>query len=169
MPAMDCPLPDSEFLPREYSSWLPPPLPDYGGAAIEYSSASRTQLLPPPSCNGENYIFWPVGHAYGTADTYHDSFVFGQTSLLLDANVNNATTQVQQLPLPMSDGAGDVDMQPIAPQPNPRKRKAPTLRNDDWEPVKTRVIELHIAKKLPLPEVKETVEREYKAIGFTAT
>ena len=134
-----------------------------------YSSASRTQLLLPPSYNEESYLFWPVGHSYGTADSYHDPFVFGQTSLSLDANVNNAIAQVQQLPLPMSDGAGDVDMQPIAPQPNPRKRKAPTLRNDDWEPVKTRVIELHITKKLPLPEVKETVEREYKAIGFTAT
>ncbi|KAH8592587.1 hypothetical protein B0O99DRAFT_464286, partial [Bisporella sp. PMI_857] len=55
------------------------------------------------------------------------------------------------------------------PRPNSRKRKAPTLRADDWEPVKARVIELYIDRERPLPEVKEVVEQEFNSIGFTAT
>ena len=60
-------------------------------------------------------------------------------------------------------------MQTTAPPRNPRKRKAPTLRDDDWEPVKARIIELHVTQNRPLSEVKETLEQEFRSIGFTAT
>jgi len=56
-----------------------------------------------------------------------------------------------------------------APPPKKRKRKAPTLRSDDWEPVKSRIIELHIKQNLPLPDVKQIVETEFKSSGFSAT
>ena len=57
-----------------------------------------------------------------------------------------------------------------APPPKKRKRKAPTLRSDDWEPVKSRIIiELHITQNLPLPDVKQIVETEFKSSGFSAT
>ena len=46
-----------------------------------------------------------------------------------------------------------------------RKRKAPTLRVDAWEPYKARIIELHIEQGLPLGKVKDTIEKEF---GFTA-
>jgi hypothetical protein len=69
-----------------------------------------------------------------------------------------------------SGGIGEVDVQSMAPPAaQSRKRKAPTLRNEDWEPIKTRVIDLHIAQRLPLPRVKEMVEQEFKSTGFTAT
>ncbi|PVH70226.1 hypothetical protein DL98DRAFT_388852, partial [Cadophora sp. DSE1049] len=55
------------------------------------------------------------------------------------------------------------------PLPRSRKRKAQTLRDEDWEPVKRRVIELHITQNIPLPEVKIRVEEEFKSSGFTAT
>lgn len=47
----------------------------------------------------------------------------------------------------------------------PRKRKAPTLQAEAWEPYKARILELHITQKLPLKLVKEAIESEY---GFTA-
>jgi hypothetical protein len=47
---------------------------------------------------------------------------------------------------------------------NTRKRKAPTLRVEDWEPYKARVIELHIDQNRPLPEVKAIMENS----GFKA-
>ncbi|KAJ9636760.1 hypothetical protein H2199_007754 [Coniosporium tulheliwenetii] len=53
----------------------------------------------------------------------------------------------------------------MGPPTNPRKRKAPTLRAEDWEPYKARIIELHIEQNRPLPEVKDTIEREF---GFQA-
>jgi hypothetical protein len=42
----------------------------------------------------------------------------------------------------------------------PRKPKAPTLREADWEPHKARIIELHISEKRPLKEVKQIMEAE---------
>jgi hypothetical protein len=67
------------------------------------------------------------------------------------------------------NGTNDDNVQSMAPPPNQRKRKAPTLRHDDWEPVKARVIELHITQNRPLREVKEIVEEEFRATNFTAT
>ena len=65
---------------------------------------------------------------------------------------------------------GEIAAAPMAPPPpRTRKRKAPTLRADDWEPVKSRVIELHITQKLPLQEVKKIVETEFMSSGFSAT
>lgn len=46
-----------------------------------------------------------------------------------------------------------------------RKRKAPTLKADAWEPYKARVIELHINQGMPLQKVKEIIENEF---NFTA-
>ena len=48
------------------------------------------------------------------------------------------------------------------PPSRPRKRKAPTLRAEDWEPYKARIMELH---NLPLTEIKDKIEQEY---GFKA-
>jgi hypothetical protein len=47
----------------------------------------------------------------------------------------------------------------------PRRKKAQTLRDKDWEPFRTRVFELHITNGLPLKEVKAVMQREY---GFSA-
>ena len=54
---------------------------------------------------------------------------------------------------------------PMGPPANPRKRKAPTLRADAWEPYKARIVELHIRQGLPLREVKKNITKEF---GFTA-
>lgn len=53
----------------------------------------------------------------------------------------------------------------MGPPNKARKRKAPTLRADAWEPYKARIIELHHTQKLPLRKVKEVIKEEY---GFTA-
>jgi hypothetical protein len=50
-------------------------------------------------------------------------------------------------------------------QPPTRKRKAPTLHADAWEPYKRRILELHITQGLPLLEVRQKMEDEY---GFKA-
>lgn len=54
---------------------------------------------------------------------------------------------------------------PMGPPTKPRKRKAPTLRAEDWEPYKARIIELHITEGRSLPEVKQAIEEEF---GFAA-
>ncbi|KAF2820930.1 TPR-like protein [Ophiobolus disseminans] len=54
---------------------------------------------------------------------------------------------------------------PMGPPDRPRKRKAATLRADDWEPYKKRILDLHIEQKKSLPEVRQIVEKE---CGFKA-
>lgn len=54
---------------------------------------------------------------------------------------------------------------PMGPPIRPRKRKAPTLHANAWEPYKARIVELHITQGVPLKEVKEHVEKEF---GFVA-
>ena len=71
--------------------------------------------------------------------------------------------QAQGLQLP-SD-AQDIAAPPIPPPTKTRKRKAPTLTADAWNPYKDRIVELHIEQNLPLSKVKETMEKEF---GFTA-
>lgn len=53
----------------------------------------------------------------------------------------------------------------MGPPDRPRKRKAATLRADDWEPYKKRILDLHIEQKMPLRKVKELIEEKY---GFKA-
>jgi hypothetical protein len=46
-----------------------------------------------------------------------------------------------------------------------RKGKAPTLRTDDFEPYKARIIELHIDQGIPFLKVKDLTQRErYPAV-----
>lgn len=45
-----------------------------------------------------------------------------------------------------------------------RKRKAPTLKEKDWEPYKIRVLQLHVNQDKPLTEVKALMEES----GFQA-
>ena len=59
----------------------------------------------------------------------------------------------------------DTAVSSMGPPTRMRKRKAPTLRVDAWEPYKARIIELHIEQALPLGKVKDTIEKEF---GFTA-
>lgn len=54
----------------------------------------------------------------------------------------------------------------MGPPPKRRKKKAPTLRAKDWEPYKSRILDLHDTQRLSLETVKNMIETEF---GFTAT
>ncbi|KAG9503278.1 hypothetical protein J7337_006121 [Fusarium musae] len=66
------------------------------------------------------------------------------------------------------DGLGAAQTTPIpttGPPRKSRKKKAPTLRDEDFEPFKDRILELYETQKLPLEKVKSIIEEEF---GFTA-
>jgi hypothetical protein len=131
-------------------------------------ASGDTAMLHQSGFTGGMYLPSQAVQAFGdTAMLRQSDFTEGWMSLSEDQNAAAAVMQSHQLPV--ADGTNSVPVQPMAPPPNPRKRKAPTLRRDEWEPVKARVIELHISQNLPLPEVKERVEEEFKSSGFTAT
>lgn len=49
----------------------------------------------------------------------------------------------------------------MQPPPKPRKRKAATLRDVDWEPHKERIMELH-GSGMTLEDMKRTMELDFK-------
>ena len=99
-----------------------------------------------------------------------EAYDYGYLDALDSFDVNPARTAPvpnSHLPFPIAN-SGDrpnVASSPMSPPAVPRKRKAPTLKAADWEPYKARIIELHIDHNRPLPEVKDTIEKES---GFVA-
>ncbi|KAF5972154.1 hypothetical protein FBULB1_8876 [Fusarium bulbicola] len=92
-------------------------------------------------------------HSYAPLDPAYDFFIQG---LQDGSSVDNM------------DGLGGVQITPTAttgPPRKTRKKKAPTLRDEDFEPFKDRILELYETHKLPLEKVKTTIEEEF---GFTA-
>ena len=47
-----------------------------------------------------------------------------------------------------------------------RKRKAPTLKDSDWEPMKVRITQLYVEENLTVPRLREAIQTEF---GFQAT
>ena len=140
---------------------------DCGHAATKSTSlANYAQWVPITPYELGTYPSVSVVQAYGNITPLHsDGIVRSQMALQLESALDGTAAQSYQL----SNSTSDTNVQLVAPPTNPRKRKAPTLRPDNWEPVKARLIELHINQKRPLPEVKQIVEEEFKPIGFTAT
>nr|RBQ98924.1 hypothetical protein FVER53263_03224 [Fusarium verticillioides] len=92
-------------------------------------------------------------HSYAPPDPAYDSFIQG---LQDGSSVDNM------------DGLGAAQTTPIpttGPTRKSRKKKAPTLRDEDFEPFKDRILELYETQKLPLQKVKSIIEEEF---GFTA-
>ncbi|KAI4672456.1 uncharacterized protein J4E78_000957 [Alternaria triticimaculans] len=70
--------------------------------------------------------------------------------------ISEEEATLPQPPLPHTNPIADT---------RPRKKKARTLRETDWEPYKDRIIQLHHVDKRPLPEVRILIEQEF---GFIA-
>ena len=98
----------------------------------------------------------PLGQLASTHNYVSNSF---------DPSPAPYTSQPQNFP-PFNE-TKDKTAPSMGPPTKTRKRKAPTLHADDWEPYKARIIELHIEQDPPLPlrEVKDTIETEF---GFVA-
>ena len=70
-----------------------------------------------------------------------------------------------QQSLPAHDATQPTATVSMGPPTKPRKKKAPTLRAEHWEPYKDRIRELLIEQDIPLPKVKKEIEKQY---GFVA-
>jgi len=124
-------------------------------------------------------ITWGSSH-FSSSDRSIETLHVSGNDIVLEQSTNpNGSTElspsqflvnhVAQSQHGVHDGAVDSVTRTMAPPTTKRKRKAPTLRSDAWTPIKARIYELHVAQNTPLSEVKDIVEKEYEAIGFSAT
>ena len=100
---------------------------------------------------------FPSGHSAITQP--HPPHLFSLSPALLNDNQHNAE------PVRNFQSAFAAPASPMGPPAQPRKRKAPTLHIDAWEPYKDRILELHVTQRLPLPEVRQKIKKDY---GFEA-
>ncbi|KAF5550672.1 kinesin light chain 2 [Fusarium napiforme] len=101
---------------------------------------------------GEQFVV-DQSHSYAPLDPAYDFFIPG---LQDGSSVDNM------------DGLGAAQTTPIpttGPTRKSRKKKAPTLHDEDFEPFKDRILELYETQKLPLEKVKSMMEQEF---GFSA-
>lgn len=136
---MDDPWPGSRFPPQDPTPWtlLPFSAPEY--PAILSIPADSQQWIPTAYEQGEHVTTSAV-HVV----PHQSGFLNGQMALTLPPSPYANDTVAQSHQLQLSDNTNARNVQSMAPPPNPRKRKAPTLRQEDWEPVKARIVELHI-------------------------
>lgn len=65
-----------------------------------------------------------------------------------------------------NDRAPPFGQPPLVTAAPSRKRKAPTLRDADWEPKKARITQLYIDEQLTIPRLRDSLVGEF---GFQAT
>jgi hypothetical protein len=121
--------------------------------------------------NVPDQAFWLYGN---DSALEYPAFNTAFTPWQLDSTYNYEPHSFDQSPAPYNDqplsfqppsDIRDTAVSSMGPPTRMRKRKAPTLRVDAWEPYKARIIELHIEQGLPLGKVKDIIEKEF---GFTA-
>ncbi|KAF2114628.1 hypothetical protein BDV96DRAFT_647324 [Lophiotrema nucula] len=109
------------------------------------------------------------GHEYFDTYSAFDSDL--QAQLQDDQSIAGLLDRASTIRLPdyyIAEDKSDANIVPTTPMGPPtqsRKRKAPTLRAEDWEPYRDRIVDLHITQDLPLKEVKQTMKDEF---GFSA-
>jgi hypothetical protein len=162
---MEYPVPSGQLLPQGHPQQPPLYSQHHVQPATERQSFNDySQPLPLHSYDQGSYLTSQWVQPYSNTAM----FCQGPGQISLSIGQNPAPAVIQSHQPQIADGTNCVPVQPMAPPPKPRKRKARTLRRDEWEPVKARVIELHISQKLPLPEVQKIVEEEFKSSGFRA-
>ena len=130
----------SSFYPAQEEAAIFPPVDWANQSQLvvdQFDNETPTYVEPnPPQINGTSH-FDPVAQA--------DTAMFDISESFFEPEISSNTS--------------------MAPPTRVRKRKAPTLRDSDWEPYKDRIVHLHITQDKPLPEVKKIMEKE---MGFTA-
>jgi hypothetical protein len=165
---MDYQPPSQPFLPP-YTPQLPLPSLFHERLGTENLLIDGPMQLFPLSHNQGSPFLSQVVQPPQSNNAMFQHYGFDQNQLSFSLDSMPTAITAHQSHFPVTGETDDIHVQSMAPPSTSRKRKAPTLRDEDWEPVRARVIELHITQKLPLPDVKKLIEEEFKSFGFTAT
>jgi len=167
-PVREAPL-TMNFPPRSQPDLTPAHLPELGLPRTEYHRPLPQQIHGPYGIDGA-FAFTqeaqlPCGRFATTQN--HVPQLFGLSTGLFhhaqyDAELASSGSFESGF---AASTASAAPTSPMGPSARPRKRKAPTLRADDCEPYKKRILDLHATQKLPLPKVRQRMKEEY---GFKA-
>ena len=154
-----------DFLPRSQPDLAPADLPQLQLPSTEYRHPLAQQVHGPYSVDRVS-AFAQQAHRPGGcfATTQNHVPTLSTLSIVLPRHAQYDTELARSGPSGPGFAASAASAAPassIGPPTQSRKKKAPTLRADAWEPYKARIIELHITQKLPLRKVKETVKEEF--------
>ncbi|KLP14612.1 Uncharacterized protein LW94_1266 [Fusarium fujikuroi] len=93
-------------------------------------------------------------HSHAPPNPFSELFIQELQNASSTDNMDGLGAAAQIMPTPTT-----------GPPRKSRKKKAPTLRDEDFEPFKDRILELYETQKLSLEKVKSMIEEEF---GFTA-
>ncbi|CVK90685.1 uncharacterized protein FPRN_07256 [Fusarium proliferatum] len=93
-------------------------------------------------------------HSHAPPNPFSDLYIQELQNASSSDNMDDLGAAAQITPTPT-----------LGPPRKSRKKKAPTLRDEDFEPFKDRILELYETQKLSLQKVKSMIEEEF---GFTA-
>lgn len=92
--------------------------------------------------------------------TIYRPYVSHTLESILPSSSNDKQHNLQLCTTGLGTASSSMD-----PPPKKRKRKAPTLHADVWDPYKSRILELHTSQGLSLKEVQKIIKAE---TGFSA-
>lgn len=158
-----------DFPPRSQPDLAPADLSQLGFPRTEYHHPLIQQVHGLYGVDGD-FAFTQQAHLPGgrfATTQNHPPYLFSLPTVLLrhsqyDAEIARSGLSEPGLAVSAAPAGPASTMEPPV---RPRKHKAPTLRADDWEPYKKRILDLHATQKLPLPKVRQMIEEEY---GFKA-
>jgi hypothetical protein len=120
-------------------------------------ASAATTPVHPPGQRGSNPLSLSTLHPYSPPTT------------IIRLEQSESESPIFQLPsLDQHCTPSTIATEParvVAPGTKKRKRKATTVSAQAWEPYKEHIEELHVNQGIPLPKVREMIEKNF---GFTA-
>lgn len=98
---------------------------------------------------------WGAGHWGDSSPVPHWEALAGSTSAFPEHETHATIGDPQSIARSASEFPLPPDAVPV------RRRKAPTLRDSDWEPMKDRITQLYIRDKLTLSRMAEVINSEF--------
>lgn len=135
----------------------------HGAPTEDYDALPIQQLYGPYGVDEASTFAWQTQPWGGQVVSTPDHNL--QPSILATWEFSLAHSSAVPAGISQPAFASAAPADPAGPAPpkagQPRKRKAATLRVDDWEPYRKRILDLHIKQNKPLPEVRQVMEKEY--------
>jgi hypothetical protein len=154
------------FPPRSLPDLAPAYQPQLELPHTRYYNAPAQQLYRPYGADQTFAFAVQAQHSGGSVTTTPNHNQRPSTLPAWQPDVAHSGAVLTSTSRPASTSAASTGpASSMRPPDRPRKRKAATLREEDWKPYKKPILDLHIEQKVPLQKVRELIVEKY---GFKA-